>query len=185
MEWLDNVVGWSAESLTWYQMAARSALAFIVLVALVRLGNKRLFGKGTAFDMVVSIMIGSTMAQSIHSQGPFLRIYVAVAVLLIVHTLFSALAARVDWFGPLVKGNRVRLVRDGEPIESHMHDSAITERELEAALRSNGDEPDLESIDNAWLERDGSISVITKSRSPRVVDVEVRDGVQTVRVELA
>lgn len=184
MQWLDNLVGWSTDSLVWYQMAIRAVLAFIVLVILVRAGNKRLFGKGTAFDTVVSIMIGSIMAQSVHSEGAFFRIYVGVAVLIAMHGIFSGLAARVDWFGPLVKGNRVRLVKNGVPDEGNLANSTITDQELESALRNNGDEPDLSLIKDAWLERDGSISIVTKSSDPEIVEIHVRDGVQTVRVEL-
>lgn len=185
MHWLDNLVGWSTDSLTSYQMAVRAVLAFIILVILVRAGNKRLFGKGTAFDTVVSIMIGSIMAQSVHSEGPFFRIYVGVAVLIAMHGVFSGLAARVDWFGPLIKGNRVRLVKDGEPNKEHLNNAAITDQELKSALRNNGDDPDLSLIQDAWIERDGSISIVTKSSDPKIVDITVREGVQTVRIELA
>ena len=43
----------------------------------------------------------------------------------------------------------------------------------------------LEQVAEARLERSGELSVIRAERKPRVVEVRVADGVQTVRLELA
>lgn len=180
----DALLGISAESLTLGQTAIRTVLAFVVLTALLRLGDKRLMGRGSAFDLVVAFMIGSIMSFSITRPGSVIRIYLAVALLIGLHTALSRLAARVEWFGPLVKGRRVRLVRDGEIRREAMIGSGITDNDLMAALRGEGEAGDLDLIRDAWLERDGSISIRTRSAEPRVVEVGVREGVQTVRVEL-
>jgi len=39
-------------------------------------------------------------------------------------------------------------------------------------------------VAEARLERNGDISVVRAERPPRVVEVRVADGVQTVRIEL-
>ncbi len=51
-------------------------------------------------------------------------------------------------------------------------------------IRLNTDQTDPSKIKTAYLERDGSISVIPLKREPRVVDVSVEGDVQTVRIEL-
>ena len=149
----------------------------------MRLGDKRLFGKGTAFDLVVSIMIGSVMSRAITGSGSLLATWLAGLVLVGMHWLLALLASR-GWFGPLVKGNPVLLVEDGQLQRDAMRGSAITEKDLEQALRQDGQEPALSHVRRAYLERDGSISVIPRQDGPRLLEVSVADGVQTVRIAL-
>jgi uncharacterized membrane protein YcaP (DUF421 family) len=59
----------------------------------------------------------------------------------------------------------------------------MTERDLGEDLRGEGVSR-LEEVAEARLERGGTLSVIRAGREPRVVEVRVADGVQTVRLEL-
>lgn len=54
----------------------RGALTFLVTLALVRLRDKRLVGKGTACDLAVAIMIGSVMSRSITGSSPLIPTWV-------------------------------------------------------------------------------------------------------------
>src|SRR5215207_3310251 len=76
-----SLLGIGAEELTPGQMALRAVLTFVLTVAIVRLGNKRLFGKGTAFDLVVAIMIGSVMSRAITNASALLATWLAGLVL--------------------------------------------------------------------------------------------------------
>ena len=162
-------------------MAVRAVLTFAVTVATVRLGDKRLFGKGTAFDLVVAIMIGSVMSRAITGSGSLLATWLAGLVLVAMHWLLALLAFR-GWFGPLVKGRPVLLIEDGQVQRDAMRESHVTEMDLEQALRAEGREPDPSTVRLAYLERDGSISVVPCKEGPRVLEVSVADGVQTVRI---
>src|SRR5215212_12078851 len=108
------LLGIGAEELTPGQMAVRAVLTFLITVAIVRLGNKRLFGKGTAFDLVVAIMIGSVMSRAITNASALLATWLAGLVLVGMHWLLATLSYHLNWFGPLVKGHPVLLVNDGE-----------------------------------------------------------------------
>jgi uncharacterized membrane protein YcaP (DUF421 family) len=181
---LSAVLGLDTDSLSAGQIAARAVITFVVTVVIVRSGDKRLFGKATAFDFIVSIMIGSIMSRAITDPGPLWPTWLAGAVLIGLHWLLATLAFHLDWFGPVVKGNSEQLVEDGRPNLDGMRQSGITRNELEQALRVAGQEPDLSSVKAAYLERDGSISVIPRPKGPRILDVSVADGVQTVRIAL-
>lgn len=168
------------------QTALRAVITFIITVAAIRLGNKRLFGKGTAFDTVVAIMIGSVMSRAItgSGSGTMLAVWGAGLTLIGMHWLVSTLSFHNSWFGPLVKGHEVELVRDGHILDDKMQRTGTSRRDLKRAMRSNGHYPDFETIQMAHMERDGSISIVTKSSEPRIVDINVKDGVQTVRIAL-
>lgn len=63
-----------------------------------------------------------------------------------------------------------------------MRGSSISHRDLEEALRIESHVTEPEKVKLAYLERNGGISVIPHKPEPRVIDVSVEDGVQTVRI---
>lgn len=183
---VDTMFGTIETDLNALQMAARAVVTFVVTVAVVRVGNKRLFGKGTAYDMVVAIMIGSVMSRAITGSGAgtMLATWAGGLTLILLHWLLSWMAFHTDSFGSIVKGHEVQLVKDGEILEDGMRETGTTRRDLDRALREDGNVPDVSQVQMAYMERDGSISVVSKSSGPKVLEVTVEDGVQTVRIAL-
>jgi uncharacterized membrane protein YcaP (DUF421 family) len=181
---LRSLLGIGADELTASQMALRAVLTFVVTVAAVRFGHKRLFGKATAFDLVVAIMVGSVMSRAITNPRGLLAIWAGGVVLIVLHRLTAALAFRSKWFGALVKGNAVLLVEGGQINNSGVRKAAVSELDLHEALRAKGSEPDLSRVRLAYLERDGSISVVPNKGEARVLEVTVEDNVQVVRIAL-
>jgi uncharacterized membrane protein YcaP (DUF421 family) len=167
------------------QMALRAVLVYAFTLAVVRLGSRRFLGKATAFDVILGIMIGSVMSRGINGSAGLVPTLAAGAVLVALHGLFAMLAFRTSWFGDWVKGRPVLLVEDGRVRPEGMRQASLTENDLAEALRLQGREPDPSRIRRAYLERDGSVSVVPREGAPRVVEVSVADGVQTVRVELS
>ena len=166
------------------QMAMRAVVVYIVTVLMVRLAKKRFMGRATAFDVILGIMLGSIVSRAITGNAPFVPALGAAAVLLAMHWVFSAVAVRWPGFGPLIKGRSQRLVRNGTVDEHAMRKAHMTERDLREDLRDKS-VAGLEGVAEARLERNGSVSVIKAKSEPKIVEVRVADGVQTVRVELA
>ena len=164
--------------------ALRAVIVYGFTLAIIRLGSKRFLSKATAFDVIVAIMLGSVMSRALDGSTPFFTTLLAGAVLLGLHWLFAVLAYQTDWFGPYVKGERVLLIEDGEIQREGMRRGSITDDDLKQAIRLKTNQTDPSKIKLAHLERDGQISVIPAEREPRVLDVSVEDGVQTVRIEL-
>lgn len=181
---LDTVFGTIDTDLNVAQMAMRAIVTFVVTVAVVRVGNKRLFGKGTAYDMVVAIMIGSVMSRAItgSGSGTMLATWAGGLVLILLHWGLSWVAYHVDSFGPVIKGHEVQLVENGKILHDGMRRTGTTDRDLARAMREDGHVPDASRIEFAYMERDGSISVVPKSSEPKILEVSVQDGVQTVRI---
>lgn len=184
MRVLETLFGIGADELTAGQMALRAVLTFVATLTIIRLGHKRLFGKTTAFDLVVAIMVGSVMSRAITNTSGLLAIWLAGLVLIVMHRLTATLAYRVHRFGSVVKGRPRLLVEDG-----HVHPDAIRKGhvsllDLDQALRESGREPDLSRVQLAYLERDGSISVVPRSSPARILEVAVEDNVQVVRIAL-
>ena len=166
------------------QMALRTIVIYAFTLAIVRLGSKRFLGQASAFDTIVGIMIGSVMSRAINGSAPFIPTLVAGIVMVAMHWLLAFIAFHIDWFGPFVKGNPVLLIKDGEVQEKGIVRGGITKHDIEQALREQTKQNDPAKIKLAYLERNGNISIIPFKHDPRVVDVTVREGVQTVRIEL-
>lgn len=161
-ELLDRLLGLDREigDVGTVQMTVRAVIVYIFSLVVLRLGSKRLMGKGTAFDIILAIIIGSVLSRAINSAAPFFPTLVAGAVLVAAHWVFAWLAYHTDWFGPLIKGNAIRLIEDGVVDEEALRDSNLTQQDIAEALRLEGHEPDPSKVRLAYLERDGSISVV-------------------------
>jgi uncharacterized membrane protein YcaP (DUF421 family) len=179
---LRDAAGW-LQGDTILPTAIRAVAVYLLALAAVRLGSKRFLSQASAFDVIVAIMLGSIMSRAV-SGSPFWPTVASGAVLIVAHGLLAALAYRVSWLGPLVKGRPSLLVRDGRVDREAMRQSGVSEHDLEQAIRLQAGETDVSRVRQARLERDGSISVVTASRKPVVLDVQVEGGVQTVRIRL-
>ena len=183
---IKDLLGLSSGSndLSALQIIIRTVLIYAFTLAIVRLGSKRFLSKATAFDVIVGIMLGSIMSRAITGSTQFVGTLLAGAVLIGMHWLLARLAFHSDWFGPLVKGRPILLIKDGEVQKHGMREAGLSEKDLKQALRMQNNHTDPANIKLAHLERSGDISVIPFQDKPRVVDVNVESGVQTVRIEI-
>lgn len=148
------------------------------------LGKNRLLGRTTAFDIVLAIILGSLLSRAINGDAPVIGTFGAALALVAIHWAIAEVAQRSKRMELLVKGARIDLIRDGRAIPELMHRAEVTDRDLQEAIRLNAHLDDTTQVDRAYLERNGEISVIPRSGQPRIIDIHVQEGVQTVRVML-
>jgi uncharacterized membrane protein YcaP (DUF421 family) len=185
-------LGLDAETLTYWQMGLRALVIYVAALALVRIGGgSRLLGQHAAFDVVLGIIFGSILSRAVNGRAPFFETLAAGTVLIGMHVIFAILAFRSHAFGKLVKGQDRVLIRDGQFQRDEMARNWISERDVMAALRANYKIDDPRVIAVARLERSGDISGVeiepgeARARGePKIVEVRVEQGVQTVRIEL-
>ena len=182
---VSQLLGLSADELTEGQMLVRALIVYVVALLMVRVGEKRFLGKNTAFDVILGIILGSVVSRAITSASGFFAILGAGFALVLLHWLFAAAAFRSDRFGDFVKGRHRVLVEDGDIRWDAMRKSQISRKDLMSALRSEANSDDLQKIKEARLERSGDISFVKANSTPKVLEVRVEDGVQTVRIELS
>ncbi|HEX2136294.1 MAG TPA: YetF domain-containing protein [Microvirga sp.] len=184
--WFSVMLGAGLESrdINVWQMGLRAAVVYVVTVIIVRIGKKRFMGRATAFDVILGIMLGSIVSRAVTGNSPLLPALAAAAVLVGMHWLFSGIAMHWHGFGNLIKGKAELLVRDGSVDDKLMAACHMTEHDLWEDLRGKSIS-DLRQVTEARLERSGQLSVIKAKQDPKIVDVRVADGVQTVRIEIA
>lgn len=148
---------------SWASMARvvfGGVLAYAALVFLLRLSGKRTLSKLNAFDLVVTVALGSTLATVLLSKEVALADGLAAfCVLVFGQYAISALSVRFRFVNQLVKSEpRVLLLR-GELNEKAMRDERVTREEIESVVRGAG----LSSLSDAAaviLETDGSFHLV-------------------------
>ncbi len=135
-------------------------LAYIMLILFLRVSGKRTLAKLNAFDLVVTVALGSTLATVLLTKSVALAEGVAaMALLILLQYVIAWLSVRSPAFQNVIKAEPTLLARRGEFIESAMRTQRLTKEEILAAVRSNGN-ADIQQIDAVILETDGSISVV-------------------------
>jgi uncharacterized membrane protein YcaP (DUF421 family) len=181
---VDAALGLGDDSLALWQMCLRAAVVYVLAILIVRIGDKRFIGKHTALDVILGIMLGSVLSRAITGNSPFIPTVAAALALVLLHSLMALLAFYWGHFGTWVKGRNRLLVKDGKILWKAMRASQISEGDLMAALRSAGSATEIAHVRSATLERNGQISVLPMEHAPRIVEIAVKEGVQTVRVRL-
>lgn len=162
MEWLHALIGDDTGPINWWQMALRAAIIFLYLLALARLGGRRAFGNWTPFDIVLGILLGSTLSRTLTANAPFVPTLVAGAVLVGMHVLLAYLALYCRPIAFLAKGREVRLMEQGTLIHRNLRRCGVSEQDLRERLRTAMNTEDLDEVANAYLERGGDVSFIRR-----------------------
>ncbi len=159
---LKEILGLDTDTLTMYQIAARCVVIYIIGIALVRFGKKRFLGKIAAFDTILAIIIGSLLSKTVTDTDYFLEILGATFIFIMLHRLFSFIAAYSDRFGNWIKGHERVVLKDGELLREAMKKSSLSYQDVMQSLRQNAQTEDVSKVKTATLERSGDISVILK-----------------------
>lgn len=142
------------------------ALSYVALVLLLRVSGKRTLSKMNAFDLVVTVALGSILATITLSKDVALAEgAAAIAVLVGLQFVVAWLSARFKAVSRLVKAEPTLLFHHGEFLRAAMKRERVAEDEVRAAIRGSGNAA-LENIEAVILETDGSFSVVSQSEQP-------------------
>lgn len=138
-------------------------LAYFTLVILLRVSGNRTLSKMNAFDLVVTVALGSTLATALLTkQVPFLEGALALAVLIGLQFILTSLSVRSELVMRVVKGEPVLLVHRGRLLRGAMYRERVIEAEILQAVREMG-LVSLDQVEAVVLETDGTFSVVEKS----------------------
>lgn len=140
-----------------------SILAYGWLVLVLRCAGKRSLSKLNAFDLVVTVALGSTLATVLLSKDvALLEGALAFCMLALLQWLVSRLSVSSRRFSKLVRSRPRLLVENGIYREDALTDERVTADEVDAAIRNAGIGR-IEDVAAVVLETDGSMSVIRRS----------------------
>jgi uncharacterized membrane protein YcaP (DUF421 family) len=140
--------------------AAIGVLAYVTLVVMLRISGKRTLSKMNAFDLVVTVALGSTLASIMTSKLPLAEGATAFATLIGLQYAVAWLSARSDRIAHFVKARPTILAYRGELFREVLRRERVVEAEVVAVLRSRG-ATSLDEVEAVVLETDGKFSVVT------------------------
>ena len=144
-------------------LVLRAVVVFAFLLVLTRVIGKRELGSLQPFDLILLIVLGDALQQGLTQDD-----YSLTGALLVVGTI-AVLQVGVSWLGyrfprvrPILEGDPIIVVQDGEVIQRNLDRERLTVGDIaEEARRQNI--PHLSEVRFAILETSGSISFIKKA----------------------
>jgi uncharacterized membrane protein YcaP (DUF421 family) len=140
------------------------AAAYLTLVVVLRTSGKRTLAKLNAFDLVVTVALGSTLATIFLDKGvSWAEGAVALGMLALLQFVVAEVTTRTGGRS-VVTATPTLLVRDGRLLEDRVRQQRMTTAEVRQAVRSSG-VGDLALVAAAVLESDGTVSVVTRQQA--------------------
>ena len=138
-------------------------LAYAALILFLRVSGKRTLAKLNAFDLVVTVALGSTLSSIILTKSvALLEGLLAFVLLILLQFVITWLSVRSERFKDLIKAEPTLLLFEGRFVEGAMRRQRVTRDDLLSAVRAQG-VADLTELAAVVLETDGSISVVKKA----------------------
>ncbi|RYG12986.1 MAG: DUF421 domain-containing protein [Burkholderiales bacterium] len=149
----------------WWEFVIRAVAVYVVVLLIVRFTGKRTIGQFTPFDLLVVVLLGTAVQNSLIGEDTsLLGGLILAATLLGLNWAVGLLSARSRSFDRMVSGRPVILVRHGELFRDELARQSISEQDFAIARRSAG-HAHLANIELAVLETSGQITFIGKNDS--------------------
>ncbi|MFU8898103.1 uncharacterized protein DUF421 [Roseinatronobacter thiooxidans] len=145
------------------RVAIVGLLAYAILILMLRISGKRTLSKMNAFDLVVTVALGSTLATVLlNADIPLAEGILALALLIALQYVITWLSVRSEWFEHFIKSEPTLLVHQGRFLDKAMRKQRVTREEIGAVLRANG-KIDIAQVQYIVLETDGTMTVVPLS----------------------
>lgn len=148
------------------RVVAVGILAYAAVILILRISGNRTLSKLNAFDLVVTVALGSSLATILLNKSVAL-VEGVLAIALLVALQFAVTWWSVRWpfFSKLVKSEPVLLVHRGKLVSAALRRTRVVENEILAVLRREGFRG-IEDVHAVVLESDGSLSVLGANKVP-------------------
>lgn len=134
-------------------------LAYVLLVVFLRISGKRTLAKLNAFDLVVTVALGSTLSAILLQESVALAEgAAALALLICVQYIVTFTSVRWAGFARVIRSEPALLARNGSYCEMTMRRERITASEALSAVRASGGS-EIGEVEALILESDGTMSV--------------------------
>ena len=148
--------------------------AYVALVVVLRVSGKRTLAKLNAFDLVVTVAIGSTLATILlTSDVSYAEGVTALALLAALQFVAAVISSRWRMGRAIVTSQPTALVVDGCFQDEALRRQRVSADDVRQAIRASG-QGDVGQVAAVVLESDGSFSVIG---AEKVGDRSALDGV--------
>jgi uncharacterized membrane protein YcaP (DUF421 family) len=149
-----------------------TVLAYFALVVMLRASGKRTLSKMNAFDFIITVALGSTLANvSLNKDITLAEGALALFLLVGLQYLITWLSVRVNFVKSLITSTPALLFYKGEILDDVMKKERVTMEEIKSKARERGI-ASLDEIDAIVLETTGSITIIPSIQGQKMETLE-------------
>lgn len=142
-------------------------LAYIILIVFLRVSGKRTLSKMNAFDFIVTIALGSSLATvALNKNVALADGALAFLLLVFLQYIITWISVRKSEFKNLITSQPILLLYKGRLLKDMLKKERVTMEELQMVARKAGME-DLEKIDAIVMETTGDLVVIQNLSSDK------------------
>ena len=141
-------------------VALRAVVAYVFLLALMRVSGKRLVSEATGMQFVLAIMIGDLVDDAILAGVPFAQLIAAAGTLTVLQLLIAVLAMLDLRIWKVVEGEPPVVLQNGIPRRAVMLRERMNRKEVASLLRLAGiSAARWAEIKRARIEEEGILAV--------------------------
>ncbi|MGI4750666.1 MAG: DUF421 domain-containing protein [Janthinobacterium lividum] len=163
MEILNKLFG-EGKDLNTLQMSSRALVIYLIALLLIRIAGRRTFGKKTAFDNTITILLGAVLSRAVVGASPFLPTIICSLLLVLVHRAIAWYSMYNQKFENWVKGRSYVLYEHDEINRENMNSGLMSKGDLQSDIRIKGQASSLADVDEIYLETSGEISIVKKEK---------------------
>ena len=142
-------------------LAIRAVVAYVFLLALVRVSGKRLVSQATGMQFVLAIMIGDLVDDAMFAGVPFAQLIIAAGTLVVLQLLIAILGMFDLRVWRLVEGEPPVVLQNGIPRRGVMRRERMNRKEIASLLRLAGiSAARWAEIKRARVEEEGILAVV-------------------------
>ncbi|MFT2011368.1 DUF421 domain-containing protein [Pontibacter sp. 13R65] len=162
-----------------------TVLGYVSMIILLRISGKRTLSKMNAFDFIITIALGSSLATLSLSKDVTLADGVTnFAVFILLQFLLTWLSVRIKKVKTIITSSPTLIFYKGEFLYHTMQEQRVTKEEVYSAGRHQG-LANLDSVDMVILETTGDLTIIDNSKAGKINTLEnVKGEEQQNRINL-
>jgi len=162
MELLYQVFG-KGKDLSTLQMCDRAIVIYFIALIMLRISGRRTFGKKTAFDNTIAIILGAVLSRAVVGASDFVPTVASSLALVLIHRGLAWATMRSKTIRHLLEGASIPLYKNGKLDKGNLTTSLICEDELTGNVRLNSNIGSIEEAREVYMEPSGEISVVKKT----------------------
>jgi uncharacterized membrane protein YcaP (DUF421 family) len=144
-------------------LVLRATIAFFFIFLLTRIVGRRELSSLEPFDLILLIVMGDLVQQGItQSDYSVTGLILAAGTISLLTVAVSYVSFRFPRTRPLLEGQPLVVIQDGEVLENNLRRERLTREELAEAARLQ-QISSLKDVNWAILEKSGQISFIKKN----------------------
>lgn len=148
-------------TLPWWELVARGAAVYALLLLLIRISGRRTVGQFTPFDLLVVMLLSESVSNALTAGDESISAGLISATTLIgLNLLVAVMSARVVAVQTALQGEPVLIGKDGRIFGDTLKKLHVPEADVRQALREA--DCDIARMQCAFLEADGRISILQK-----------------------